>query len=285
MNTPIINPEQEKKIKGIPYLKNNWIYNNLDINQTILFFANRFVNPLKQVINISETSAIDCGCGYGWFGFAFILSGGKHITLADPDNERLNSSKRIADILNIQDSSINYVNSSIEKLNYNSNAFDLFVSIGTLEHIGEHNVPPALAKINDIAAKAVLITTPNKFFPVMDHDTRIPCLHWLPIKYRESISKLFGKTTAEHCYFLSPFSFDIFKNKFRNVSKCLSFIEFNDFLKHYPVYRPYGINENLRHQASPSALKKIFYFMTSRTLGVNSYYFMPSLSTIFVKKT
>ena len=99
------------------------------------------------------------------------------------------------------------------------------------------------------------------------------------------VHKLFGKKTPVHNYFLSPFSLNIFKNKFRNVSKCLSFIEFTDFLKHYPVYTPYGLNEKLRHQANPGAFKKTFYYITSKSLGVNSYYFMPSLASIFVRNT
>ena len=171
----MINKSQEHKIKEL-LTKNNSIYANLEINNTLEHFVKRYINPLQSSIDIKKANAIDCGCGYGWFSFAYILSGGKHITMVEPDENRLAIAKDIASILEI--------NSSIENLNYNENTFDIFVSIETLEHIGKSSIKKSLEKIKFLTSNIILLTTPNKFFPIIAHDTRIPFLHWLPIKYR-----------------------------------------------------------------------------------------------------
>ena len=64
-------------------------------------------------VDIKKANAIDCGCGYGWFSFAYILSGGKHITMVEPDVKRLAIVKDIASILGITTDSASFINSSI----------------------------------------------------------------------------------------------------------------------------------------------------------------------------
>jgi len=279
----MITKEQQKKIQSLSLFKNS-IYNNLNIEKTILFYINRYVNTIKKIVNISECSAIDCGCGHGWFSFAYLLSGGRHITLVDFDVKRLELARSIASIINIKKDNISFKLSSIDQIKFNENQFDIFVSVETLEHIGREKVTKSLEKMNNITSKVVLLTTPNKYFPVIAHDTRIPFLHWLPIKNRKIIAKLFGKENSEHNYFLSPFDLNIFKNKFNNITSCLSFLDYNDFLLQYPLYLPYGSNNKYRYYNKPSFLKRNYYKYISKIFKTRSYFFMPSLTTVFVNK-
>ena len=210
----MLTDSQKNDIKRI-LIEHKSIYFNLDINKTLEYFIKRYILSLKKNINISNARAIDCGCGYGWFGFAYLFAGGKHITLVEPDQKRLEVARQIAYILNFNESSISFVNSSIEKLNFNENKFDIFVSIETLEHIGKENIIKSLEKINLLTSKVILLTTPNKLFPVIAHDTRIPLLHWFPIKYRKIITKYLGKENSEHNDFVSPFDLKVFNKKFK----------------------------------------------------------------------
>ena len=275
----MINKSQEHKIKEL-LIRNNSIYANLEINNTLEHFVKRYIKPLQSSVDIKKANAIDCGCGYGWFSFAYILSGGKHITMVEPDVKRLAIVKDIASILGITTDSASFINSSIENLNYNENTFDIFVSIETLEHIGKSSIKKSLEKINFLTSNIILLTTPNKFFPMIAHDTRIPFLHWFPIKYRKLVTR-FVKKNSEHNDFLSPFDISIFKNKFRCITSCLSFQSYNDYINQFPVYLPYGRNNKLRYLREPGIFKKVYYYIISRLCGTKSYYLMPSLSSIF----
>lgn len=277
----MISKEQQHKILSLPGLKES-IYHDLDIEKTLSFFKKRYVNTLTKIIDIKESNAIDCGCGYGWFSFAYLLSGGKSIRLIDYDSKRLQEARLISEILNINPDSISFEHNTIDELLFLENTVDIFVSIETLEHIGKLKALSAIKKINMITSKIILITTPNQYFPVIAHDTRIPMLHWFSIKYRPYIAKLFGKSDSEHNEFLTPFNLSCLKKKFRNIARCLSFLKYKEYLDQYPLYLPYGDNDKLRIQIQPSLLKRTYFRLISKIFGTKSYYFMPSLTTIFV---
>jgi len=260
--------------------ENKSSYDNLDINETINFFIKRYINSLNKIIDISNATAIDCGCGYGWFGFAYILSGGKHITLVEPDSKRLLVVRNIANILHIPENRIDFINNSFENLDYKENEFDIFVSIETLEHIGKRNIARSLNIMKKLSSKVLLLTTPNKYFPLIAHDTRLPFIHWFPIRYRQVITK-FIKKGSEHNDFVSPLDLAIFNKKFKRISKCLSFQSYQEYINHYPIYLPYGSDNKVRYQYQPSIFKKVYYFIISTLLATKSYYFMPSLSSIY----
>lgn len=268
-------------IKAIPYLQNS-IYRDLDIAATLDFFVRRYVRPLSKLFDISQASVIDCGAGYGWFSFAYLLAGGKEAVAADVDPLRLQAGTEISHILGIKQK-MSFIHAPIQDLPLNKDEVDIFVSIETLEHVGKTNIRPALVRIRDVASQGILITTPNKLFPAIAHDTRLPIAHWLPASIRQPYAKLFGRQNMNaNNDFLSPLDVRVFMDKFRPISSCLTFQDFASFKAHYPFYLPYDIPNRWQHH--PGILKSAYYKGASMLLGRFSYWVMPSLSRIFVRK-
>jgi len=271
------------RIRSIPHFQAS-IYRDLEIGSTLDFFTRRYVRPLAEHLKISDSVVVDCASGYGWFSFAYLLAGGKKAIAVDLDAERLLAAEEIAKILSVDDRMV-FINSEIQKIPLASNEADIFVSIETLEHIGRTNIMTTLSRIKDIAAKGVIITTPNKLFPVIAHDTCLPLIHWLPTKRRRRYARLFGREELdEGNEFLTPLDLNILRDKFKPVSACLTFRTFEDYRNHFPFYQPYGANESERPQVRPAATKAIYYKVASRVFGANSYWVMPSLARVFIRR-
>lgn len=276
-------PETDKeKIRSIPHFQSS-IYHDLDISATLNFFFRRYVAPIGKFIDISDSTVIDCGAGYGWFTFAYLLAGGKKVIAIDIDERRLEASFDIAKILGM-DNRIDYLVSPIHSIPLSRNFADFIVSIETLEHVGKDLIKPSLYRLKEIASKGCLLTTPNKYFPVIAHDTRLPFAHWLPYNVRKIYSSLFGREEMnEKNDFLSPLDLVILFDKFKPATKCLTFDSFSDFYNHYPFYLPYGPEENNRWQRKPSSFKSGYYRFASLVFGVNSFWVMPNMAHIFTR--
>jgi hypothetical protein len=78
------NASQLDAINSTPFL-NNSIYKNIDISQTFDFFYRWFVLPLKSKFVSNESTVVDCGKGFGWFSYAYLLAGGKKAIRVDVD--------------------------------------------------------------------------------------------------------------------------------------------------------------------------------------------------------
>ena len=178
-----------------------------------------------------------------------------------------------------------FIHSAVQDIALPNDGTDVFVSIETLEHVGRENIKPALKNIRRIAAKGVLVTTPNKYFPVIAHDTQLPFIHWLPPRNRRPISRLFHREKADQGNeFVSPLDLRILLDKFRPDASCLTFQDFEEYLAHYPIYLPYGSNPKSRWKEKPSKGKMIYYWLTSSIFKNNAYWVMPSLTCLFVKR-
>jgi hypothetical protein len=165
-------------------------------------------------------------------------------------------------------------------------AADFFVSVETLEHVGRENVRPALERMRDIARRAVLLTTPNKLFPAVAHDTRLPFLHWLPPKRRGRVARLFGREELDAgSEFLSPFDLRILLEKFRPVSRCVTFEDFAEYRRQFPFYQPYGPDDSKRRIGRPSLAKATYYRAASELLGSRTNWVMPTLTTLLARRS
>jgi len=278
-----VNDSASAHIRAIPHLKNS-IYHNLDISGTLDFFTRRYVNPLARLFDISNAVIVDCAAGYAWFAIAYILAGGKAAIAVDVDAGRLAAAKEIARILSVHQA-IDFITAPIQEIPLSPNQADIFVSVETLEHIGQENIPAALHRIKEIASQGVLLTTPNKFFPMVAHDTFLPFAHWLSPGLRHIYAKLCSRETMNHNnHFLSPVDLNILLDKFKPASSCLTFHDFEDYYNHFPFYLPYGSNEAERCCTQPSAAKAAYYRLASALLKHRAYWVMPSLGQIFVRR-
>jgi hypothetical protein len=272
-----------ERIRSIPHLRNS-IYHDLDVAGALDFFDRRYVQPIALLFDIASAVAVDCGAGYGWFSFAYLLNGGKRAIAVDVDADRLAAAREIARILSVDDR-MEFVNGTLEAAPLVSNGVDIFVSIETLEHIGKKNIEVALRRISDVASQGVLITTPNRLFPIVAHDTRLPFAHWLPLRWRRGYAKLFGRQALnENNDFVSPLDLRHILNKFRPSSSCLVFRDFGQFMSQFPIYVPYGSDQRRRLRTHPSLIQATYYRSASALLGVHSYWAMPSLAHIYVRR-
>jgi hypothetical protein len=72
------------------------------------------------------------------------------------------------------------ITSKFSKENINAFKSDLVISSATIEHVG--SLKNQIAKVENmisLSKKYVVISTPNRFYPIELH-TKLPLLHWLP---------------------------------------------------------------------------------------------------------
>ena len=74
------------------------------------------------------------------------------------------------------------ITSNFSKKEINNLKSDLVISSAVIEHVGNFN--NQINKVRNmikLSKKYIIITTPNRFFPVEVH-TKLPLIHWLPKK-------------------------------------------------------------------------------------------------------
>ena len=81
----------------------------------------------------------------------------------------------------------NFSNDEINKM-----SSDLVISSATIEHVGnEKNQIKMINNIIKLSKKYLVITTPNRLYPI-DFHTKIPLIHWFPKNLHRFILKIFG---------------------------------------------------------------------------------------------
>lgn len=73
---------------------------------------------------------------------------------------------------------------------FSDKVFDILFCSAVLEHVGDYEAQKFFMAECMRVAKAVFITTPNRYFPVEFH-TYLPLIHWLPQKHHQRLLRLF----------------------------------------------------------------------------------------------
>ncbi|MFV1882890.1 MAG: class I SAM-dependent methyltransferase [Balneola sp.] len=272
--------KQIRQIAKLEYLRETEYY-NLDFEKTLQYIVKRYIEPISEYLNIEESTLVDCGAGFGWLAFGYLLSGGKSATLCDIDVPRLKAAEEISEILGIRDK-CSFIAGPMENLTFQENEFDIFASVETLEHVGKKNIDTCINLISNTAKKMVVLTTPNKLFPLVLHDNKVPFSHWIPKKYRKFYTGLFGVKNKPLNDFVSPFRLNPIRKKFKPVSKTLTFNSYPNWKNSYPFYSPY--NYSNRWKESPPILLSILYYVLSKLFRTKSYYLFPNLCRIWLRK-
>ena len=264
--------------------RNNRFYANLDIDGTLDYMRRRFITPISHHLSIEGATFVDCAAGYGWLSFAFLMAGGRHATLIDPDAPRLNAARDIACVLGLEDR-CTFTPGTLQNSCLDTDAFDVFASIETLEHVGCRNITPCLEAIANTARKAVLFTTPNAAFPIVTHDTQLPFAHWLPKRPRRAYARAFGRERLDDANdFVFPWQIGPLAKKFRPVSRVQTFGDIAEFDRFYPHYLPYGSVANLRYRAAAKKGLRVYYSALAAMLGTCAYLLSPNLATIWLRR-
>ena len=90
---------------------------------------------------------------------------------------------------------LKYVNCNCLNLPFSDKTFDYAVCSAVIEHVGNRENQLKLLREGTRVADVLLVTTPNRFFPLEFH-TLTPFLHWFP----PSLFRLFLRSTGRHFF-------------------------------------------------------------------------------------
>ncbi|MFO8234708.1 MAG: class I SAM-dependent methyltransferase [Bacteroidales bacterium] len=266
------------KIRAIEYFQNSQ-YSGLKMAETLEFYTKRYVQQLFDFKDVNSNTVIaDIGAGFGWLSMAFVFSTEAKVIAVDPNKERLDAAQEIAEILGVRDR-IDWRVGRLGSLPLDDKEAEVVYCIEVLEHV--YRDRKAIPDLCRVSADLLILTTPNLWFPVIAHDTRLPFCHWLPVSLRKPYAKLFKRENEENDnLFWSPLSLRKYMNGYKPVSKWLHYSSLKRFKETYPFYLPYG---NGLYVEKIGFFKNMYYEIISK-LGMYSHYLSPSLSYVFRRK-
>lgn len=274
-----ISSEQEQAIAGVPHFRNS-AEGNTSAERMIGHYVAWYVDPLLAFGSLADWSQVlDAGTGYGWLSFALALRTPWHVTAVDRDERRLQATRAIADILGLSDR-IDFVPASVGQLPFKEQEFDVTFCIEVLEHV--HAARAAAAcELARVTRNLLTVTTPNRHFPVIGHDTALPFCHMLPIPLRDRYAARFNRQRRqEGNLFWSAHELHVCLSDFERVSRFLNF----------PNYRAYRrANSAECGQANPLSVpmgvrtKRVFYGV-ARLAAKYSDFIMPNLASTYRRR-
>jgi 2-polyprenyl-3-methyl-5-hydroxy-6-metoxy-1,4-benzoquinol methylase len=263
-----ISDEQMAAIRRVDHFSRSE-YCGLDLNRLLDEYIGDFVEPLLRLAGAPGTVA-DVGAGYGWLALAFALRTGAAITAIEYDGARLDAAREIAGILGVAQR-IEYVQASIASLPLAERSVDAVYCIEVIEHTGVQ--ADFVAQLCRISRDVLVITTPNKLFPVINHDTALPFCHCLPLRLRDLYAAAFGRRSRqENNLFWSPRRLLGSVSGFQRVSRFMQFASYADYRDARPA------------DGKPLTLARRClnaYFALASVLGRRSVYALPNLASTF----
>jgi SAM-dependent methyltransferase len=239
------------------------------------YYKNSYVDGLRAFQHARPIHTIaDVGSGYGWLSFAFACSTDCRIIAVDINEERLDAARRIADILGVRQR-IEWRLGGLGKLPLGDKEADATFCIEVIAHVSVD--PMILRDLGRITNDLLIVSSPNKIFPMINHDTGLPFCHWLPNQARDFYARCFGRTHLQAGnHFWTPDQMISALKDFDRISKFL----------HFPTYRKYraaqclpgltGTGTRARFQHLRSA-----YFRVVAASGAKSVYLLPNIASTF----
>lgn len=263
-----VSAAQAAAISKVDHFRNSE-YRNLDLNALIDSYVHHFVEPLLR-LRERPARVADIGAGYGWLAFAFALRTNVSVVVMEVDGARLQAAQRIAAILGVAER-MEWITASIAGIPLPDQSVDAAYCVEVIEHTG---VDPAFVhELARITSDVLVITTPNKLFPVIGHDTELPFCHWLPLPMRDVYARIFGRSGRQHNnLFWTPQRLFSALPAFRRTSK---FLQFED----YAYYRQ--VRARLGGRAGLTGHCKAAYYTLAAAFGRHAVYLMPNLATTF----
>lgn len=271
----LITPSMEKDIKSHPFFLRD-IYANLDVAGALDFFTKRFVLQLPNFTNITKNTTIaDVGTGIGWLSISLAMTTDAKIIAIEPDLKRLEAAQHTAKCLHLENK-ILWSNNTLGRLPFADNYADIVFAVEMVEHLNKSKL--AMNDLCRICRNYLIITTPNLWFPIIKHDTRLPFCHWLPLTARQIYATLAGRADEQDGnLFWSPISLKNSLKGFKRISNWLHYANYQDYLDTFPYYLPYAQGQYL---TEPGRFQKKYYDLIS-PFGKYSHIFSPNLAGVF----
>lgn len=267
-------------VHQVPEFARDDMYNHIDVARVLKYMKDRYVDAMVPHVDVRTATFCDCASGYGWLGFAFLLSGGRHATFVEVNRNKLAASRAIAGVLGLADR-CEFTDVGMEALAYPDRHFDVFSTIETLEHVGRANIAASIRNAARLAGKVIILTTPNRAFPLDIHDTQVLFAHWVPKSMRSHYIRPFGRDRTVFNDFVAPWELAPLLREFRPVSRVLTFSNLTKWERSYPFYSPYRRGG---WKMKPPAVLKAYYAMSSAVLGRFSFLINPSLCSVWVRR-
>lgn len=273
-----VSAAQREAILRIPHFAAG-AYATLPVAETLEFYRKRYVEQLPKFRSVDASTVIaDIGAGYGWLAMAFVAFSPARVIAIEMDRERLAAGRQIAEILGLADR-ITWLAEGLEAISLADRSVDVAYCIEVLEHV--QRKPAAVAGLERLPRDLLIITTPNLWFPVIAHDTRLPFCHWLPLPLRRLYAKACGREKAENDnLFWSAPGLGRHLRNWQPVSGFLHYATLDDYVATYPFHLPYVGGG---YQTSVGAAKLAYYRIAAK-LGPASRYVMPNLAMVWRRR-
>ncbi|MEL6372939.1 MAG: class I SAM-dependent methyltransferase [Pseudomonadota bacterium] len=276
-----ITAQQAAQIQAIPHLAQG-SYANLDIDATLRFYKRRYVDQLAAFTTLtSKTVIADAGAGYGWLAIAFARYTPAKVVAMEAEPARAEAGRAITSVLGL-DQRITWHAASLGARDGEGRSTlppisaDVTYCIEVLEHVQRNR--DAVRDLVAMTKRFLIITTPNLWFPVVAHDTRLPFCHQLPLPARQAYAKLFKRQDRENDnLFWSVPQLERLLPGFTRRSSFLHYASYEAYLETHPFYLPYNGGMTV---GRPGALKRAYY-RAAASLGRRSAYVMPNLAGVF----
>lgn len=273
-----ITAAQDAAIRAIPRFGTSE-YGNIDIAGALDFMYKRYVVPLTTDPNSLCSVLCDCGAGFGWLSFAFLLGGGQRAIICEYEFERLAAAKRIAGILGLSQQ-CEFICCSLHQMPLRDHSVENFASVETLEHVGSSRIKDSVLEVTRVARHRILLSSPNQLFPIDMHDTRLPFTHWLPERFKHRYARSLGRDRSSFNDFPRPSDLRPLHRDFYPLSHCYGFTSWAEWRKQYPHYNPY--DKVVR--GSPSRSLDWLLSVTSRLFGCYSFIVTPNLCCVWGRR-
>lgn len=253
---------------------------DLDIERTLDFYARRYVHPLNSFMDItSETVLADLGAGVGWLALALASETPAQVMAVELDERRVAIGREMARLLGLGER-ITWkqggLGSTVGPLPLDDQSVDAALSIEVVEHVfGDRSV---FADMTRVTRELLVVTTPNKWFPAIAHDTRLPFCHWLPPKLRDVYARACGRAEEQrNNIFWSPAQLSRGLKGFKRVSGFLNYQDLAQYKATMPYYLPYDVGTTVTELGSAKNL----YYTAASKLGPLGAAVMPNMGGVF----
>jgi hypothetical protein len=272
-----LSEEQKRLIQADPHFGRS-AQRNVDPEALLRYYKRAFVDVVNGFPSDRTIGTIaDIGSGYGWLSFAVAFATDCRIIAVDNDRAPQQAAQRIAGILGSRPR-IYWRLGSLGSLPLGDKEADAVFCIEVIEHA---SVDPAIMRdLGRVTSDFLIVTSPNKLFPVINHDTRLPFCHWLPNGARNRYAALFARTDLQDG--------NQFWRPGQVISQLKDFDRVSRFL-HFPTYRDYQAVRLSSAEASPTggfSWRKIrdAYFRCVAAAGQRSIYLLPNIASTFRRR-
>jgi ubiquinone/menaquinone biosynthesis C-methylase UbiE len=240
-------------------------YRGADLNRLLDDYMRDFVDPLLR-LNAQPRALADVGAGYGWLAIAFALRTEARVVAVEYDAGRLQAARRIAAIAGVEDR-IEWLQGSIADLPLPDRSMDAVYCVEVIEHTGvDAAFVGELCRISD---DVLVITTPNKLFPVINHDTALPFCHWLPPRARDLYAAAFRRRHRQE------------SNLFWSASRLLGSVGGFERVSRFMQFASFAEYSDRRAAGGLAARCLHVYLALAACFGRHAIHVLPNLASTF----